>query len=228
MISNLFEAVKANLISGGAYSLIIKAMIVTIVIALIAWITAGIFGAVCSYYMCYKKRAVSLIAEMLCFLFRSTPALLMLLLFYYVFMGSSHISTVIIAGLAIGFYGAGHLAEILTKAIKEVVIRNDSDLEHRLKSVYFTVALPQAMEEAIFPVKRLIIIILQWTTVVGYISVNDLTEVMMQIGQRTMYPFFAISVCILFHIVLVILIEALYNFISKASRKIKMEHDIDI
>ena len=63
---------------------------------------------------------------------------------------------------------------------------------------------------------------------VGYISVNDLTEVMLQIGQRTMYPFFAISVCILFHILLVILIEALYGYLTKKSKKSKLENDVDI
>ena len=215
MLSNIFNAIKANLISGGAYYLIAKAVFVTLIVIVIAWITAIIFGAVCSYYMCYKKKVISRIAESACFLFRSTPALLIMLLMYYVFFKTSHISTTLLAGLAIGFYGAGHLSEIITKSVKESQVCSDPEVMKRLKDAYYTAALPQALEDTMFSIKRLMIQLVQWTTIVGYISVNDLTQVMMQIGQRTMYPFFAISFCVLFHLVLVILIELGYSIIIK-------------
>lgn len=215
MINNLFNAIKLNLISGGAYYLIAKAAVVTVSIAVIAWITTFILGSLCSYFMCYKKKVVSTVVSAICFIFRSIPVLLSLLLFYYVFFITLHISSVILAGIAIGMYGAGHFAEIISKSVKETQVWSDKDVMKRLKASYFSVAFLQAAEDSMYPIKRLMVQLLQWTTVVGYISVNDLTEVMMQIGQRNMYPFFAISFCTLFYIVIVILIEWLFHVICR-------------
>ena len=55
MIGNIMGAIKDNLIAGGAYSLIIKVVIVTFVITVIAWLVAAAVGAVCGYFMCYPS-----------------------------------------------------------------------------------------------------------------------------------------------------------------------------
>ena len=83
MIGNIMSAIKDNLIAGGAYSLIIKAVIVTFVITVIAWLITVAVGAVCGYFMCYRQRAVTMFVEAFSFLFRATPVLLLLLFFYY-------------------------------------------------------------------------------------------------------------------------------------------------
>lgn len=214
-IRNIFDTVINNLISGDAYYIIAKSVIVTIAIGVIAWIVAFLVGGLVSYFMCYEKKVISRIAEAVSFVFRSTPALLMMLLFYYVFLKSSHMNPIIIASLALGFYGAGHFAEIIARGVLQAQKRQDIEVTKRLKNVFYTVALPQSMEETIFNIKRLVIHMFQWTTVVGFITVNDLTEVMNRIGQRTMYPFFSIFVCIIFHMVISIIIEGIFNAIEK-------------
>lgn len=218
-IRNIFEAVSNNLISGDAYYLIAKSVFVTIAIAVVAWIVAFVLGGLVSYFMCYEKKVISRIAEGVCFLLRSTPALLMMLLFYYVFLKSSHVSSFLIAGISIGFYGAGHFAEIIARAVLQAQKTQDVEVTRRLKHVFYSVALPQAMEDTVFMLKRLVIHMFQWTTVVGYISVNDLTEIMTRIGHRTMYPFFSIFVCIIFHLFIAIVLEIIFNSIEKKLKR---------
>lgn len=218
-IKNIFETVTNNLIAGDAYYIIAKSVIVTLAIAVIAWLIAFLLGGFISHFMCYEKKVISRIAEVFCFIFRSTPVLLIMLLFYYVFLKSTHISPVIIASISLGLYGAGHFAEILARCVHEAQTRQDAEVTKRLKNVYYSVAAPQAMEESIFQIKRLTIQLFQWITVAGYITVNDLTEVMNRIGQRTMYPFFSIFVCIIFYMVVTIIIEGIFNAIEKRLKR---------
>lgn len=215
IIRNIFDAVNSNLISGGAYYTIAKSVLVTLVITVLAWFLAGALGALLSYFMSYEKKVISRFAHAFSFLFRSTPVLLALLLFYYVFFKRMHLSGILISALAIGLYGAGQLSEILARQVRIASKNQDVVVIKRLKQVYATVTLPQTVEDTLFMVKRLVILLLQWTTIVGYISVNDLTEVMNKIGQRTMYPFFAIVICILFYLVMTIILEGIFHIIHK-------------
>ena len=214
-IRNIFDAVTNNLIAGDAYYIIAKGVIVTLAITALSWIIAFLVGGFISYFMSYEKKVISRIAEGFSFLFRSTPALLMILLFYYAFFKGSHMNSIIIASLALGFCGAGHFSEIIARGVLQAQKNQDEQVTKRLKKLFYRVAVPQAMEDTIFQIKRLAIQMFQWTTVVGFISVNDLTEVMNRIGQRTMYPFFSIFVCIVFHIVISIIIESIFYVLEK-------------
>lgn len=214
-IRNIFDAINNNLISGGAYYLIAKSVIVTIILVVIAWVVTVAIGSVLSYFMSYHKRGISGLAHSISFIFRSTPVVLLLLLFYYVVFKRLHLSVTLISGVAIGLYGAGNFAQIIARQVREAKKQQDVVVIRRLKQVYFTVTLPQTVEDTLFMIKRLAILLLQWTTIVGYISVNDLTEVMTRIGQRTMYPFFSIFVCIILYLIMTIIIEGMFHAIKK-------------
>ena len=156
-----------------------------------------------------------MLAEGFSFLFRATPVLLLLLFFYYGVFGSVNMNGILLSGLAIGLYGGGHFGEILMKTIRESEDWKNREMRRRLKSAFFTAALPHATGVSLFQVKRLSIQLLQWSTVVGYIGVNDLTEVMLTIGQRNMAPFFGIAFSILLYLIATLLIELAFAWIGK-------------
>ena len=81
---------------------------------------------------------------------------------------------------------------------------------------------PQALEDSLFHEKRLAVSLLQWTKIAGYISVNDLTEVMYGIGHRTMYPFFSIAFTGILYMLITILIEWIFKILEK---KLKESND---
>ena len=146
------SAIKDNLIAGGAYTLIIKAIIVTFVITVIAWLIAVAVGAVCGYFMCYRQRMVTMLAEGFSFLVRATPVLLLILFFYYGVFGSINLNGVLLCGLAIGLYGGGHFAEILMKTIRESEDWTNREMRRRLKRAFFSAALPHATGVSLFHV----------------------------------------------------------------------------
>ena len=214
-ITNIFNAISENLISGGAYYTIAKAVLVTLFMTLTAWLVAAALGILVSYLMCYEKKVVSNIGRGVCFVFRSTPAILAVWLFYYCIFGGIHISGMITGGVAIGFWGAGHLAEILSRAVKKEQRKLGSRISSKLEKVYYTTVIPQALEDSLFDLKRLAVHILQWTAIAGYIGVNDLTEVMYGIGHRTMYPFFSIFFAAILYMIATLAIEGIFHLIKK-------------
>jgi len=219
-INNIFNAISDNLISGGAYYLIAKAVVVTALITVIAWVIAFIVGIGISRLMSYEKKIVSRIGRAICFFFRSVPVLLSIWLLHYCVFGSSTISGIITAGLSIGLFGAGHMAELIAENVRKAQERMKGSMRNKLERVYFRIVVPQALEDSLFHLKRLAVTLLQWTTVAGYISVNDLTEVMYGIGHRTMYPFFSIAFAAILYMLATILIEWAFKFIGKKLKKI--------
>lgn len=219
ILRNLLDAVQNNLISGDAYYIIAKSVIVTFLITMIAWIVAVGLGGLMSYFMAYEKKVLSAVFSSISFLCRSTPVVLLLLLMYYVVFKSINLNLSLLAGFTIGLYGAGHFSEIIARQVMKAKEVQDDIVIKRLQQVYFSVTLPQTMEDTLFMTKRLSIQLLQWTTVVGYITVNDLTEVMNRIGQRTMYPFFSIAICIICYLIATIIIESVFKMIERKIKK---------
>ncbi|MCR5769248.1 MAG: ABC transporter permease subunit [Lachnospiraceae bacterium] len=218
-ITNIFNAISDNLISGGAYYTIAKAVLVTLFMTITAWIVATALGILVSYLMCYEKKVVSSIGRGVCFVFRSVPAIITMWLFYYCILGKLSLSGMITGGVAIGFWGAGHLAEVLARAVKAEQEKISRRTASKLEKVYFTTVIPQALEDSLFDLKRLAVHILQWTAVAGYIGVNDLTEVMYGIGHRTMYPFFSIAFSAILYMIATLLIEGAFKLIGKALKE---------
>lgn len=219
ILRNLLDAVQTNLISGDAYYIIAKGVFTTIAITILVWAITVAFGGVLSYFMSYEIRVLSILSSSISFVLRSTPVLLLLLLMYYVVFQSVNLNLILLSGGTIGLYGAGHFSEMLARQVKRASESQEESLIKRLRHVYFTVTLPQMVEDTAFMTKRLLIQLFQWTTVVGYITVNDLTEVMNRIGQRTMYPFFSIAVCILCYLLGTIVIEVIFQFIEKKMKE---------
>ncbi|MCR5685389.1 MAG: ABC transporter permease subunit [Lachnospiraceae bacterium] len=214
-INNIFNAVSDNLISGGAYYLIAKAILVTLFMTVTAWLVAVSLGVLVSYLMCYEKKVVSGIGRGVCFVFRSVPAILTVWLFYYCLFGRMSLPGMITGGLAIGMWGAGHFAEVLARSVKKEQTRIGERISSKLERVYFTTVIPQALEDSLFDIKRLMVHMLQWTAVAGYIGVNDLTEVMRGIGHRTMYPFFSIFFAAILYMIATLVIEGIFKLIQK-------------
>ena len=222
-ITNIFNAVYNNLISGGAYYQIAKGVLVTAAITVIAWIVAAGCGCLFSYLMCFEKKIVSSIGRGLCFVFRSVPVILIMWLLYYCIFGGGSGSAAIIAGLAIGFWGGGHLSEIVERTVNRMREEVSETIAVRMERVYFSAVVPQALENSLWDIKRLAVHILQWSAVSGYIAVNDLTEVMYGIGHRTMYPFFSVFFTAILYLIATLLIEWLFKFLEKLIKKEESE-----
>ena len=70
-------------------------------------------------------------------------------------------------------------------------------------------------EQSLFEIKRLVCILLQMSSLVGLIGVNDLAQVMLANGLKTRYPFFALACAVMFYLLLQLLIEAVFSRLGR-------------
>ena len=221
------DAVYSNLISGGAYFRIIKAIIVTGIITVAAWIIAMILGMLVSYLTCYEKKLLSGIGRALCFILRSCPVVLLIWLLYYVPVVGFNVPAIAAAALGIGLYGAGSYSEILTRSAKREMESFSENIKKSLSHSHFTAVIPEAIENSLFEIKRLTVLLLQFSSLAGYIGVGELTNVMSTIGHRNMYPFFSIFFCIVLYLIAAAIIEAIFNKLILRIKKRREKEDIE-
>lgn len=212
------SAVKDNLISGGAYSLILRAAVITAVITLCAWILAMAAGTLLAYGATSKRRIPAGIVRGIAFLLRSTPVLLAMLILDYGIFGAVRISSTVIAAIAVGLFGAGSIAELLTDDEDISGVTKTAALQRNLRG-FITKTVQARLAGARREWKRLMIGLLQWTTVAGYIGANDLTKVMQGIGNRTLYPVFSIAFSILLYLVAVLVTEWAFSALGRGKKE---------
>ena len=215
MIRNIYDAVYNNLIGGGAYVRIIKGCIITVLIFVLALLVGSLFAAGLSFLRtsenCWFRRLGTAVA----FLAKGTPLHLALLLWYYTFLGGMHRGGLLIAVLVFGFYAGGHLSDILSRGIRREVQSRNTTVNRRARKEFFTALLPFVTEQSLFEVKRLVCFLLQMSSVVGVIGVNDLARVMLANGLKTQYPFFALACGVIFYLLLQLVIEAFFAWIGR-------------
>lgn len=221
ILLGITDAVYSNLISGGAYYRIIKALAVTVLITVAAWIIAMVLGMIISYMTCYEKKIISGVGRALCFILRSVPVLLTIWLFYYVPAFGINLPAVVASSLAIGLYGAGSFSEILTRSAKHEMENYSDNIKEILSHSHFTAVIPEAVENSLFEIKRLTILLMSLSSLAGYIGTGELVNVMSTIGHRNMYPFFSIFFCMVIYLIAAAIIEAIFNKLITRVRKRK-------
>ena len=210
MIRNIYDAIYNNLIGGGAYLRIIKGCVFTVLIFVLAMCVACLLAAGLSFLRTSGQIWLRRIGVAVSFLTKGTPLYLALLMWYYTFLGGMHRGGVFIAVIVFGLYGGGHLADILSRAIKKETVIRSAAVNRRARREFFSALLPFVTEQSLYEIKRLLCILLQMSSLAGLVGVNDLTQVMLTNGLRTQYPFFALACAVLFYLVVQLLIEVLF------------------
>jgi len=215
MIRNIYDAVYNNLIGGGAYVRILKGCMITVLLFVLALFVGGLFAAGLSFLRTSENRWLRRLGTAVAFLAKGTPLYLALLLWYYTFLGGMHRGGLLIAVLVFGFYAGGHLSDILSRGIRKEVQSRNASVNRRARKEFFTALLPFVTEQSLFEVKRLVCILLQMSSVVGVIGVNDLARVMLANGLKTHYPFFALACGVIFYLLLQLLFEAAFAWLGR-------------
>ncbi len=215
MIRTIYDAIYNNLIGGGAYLRIIKGCVFTLLVFFAALVVGCLFAAVLSFLRTSGQKWLRRLGTAVAFLTKGTPLYLALLLWYYTFLGGMHRGGLVIAVLVFGLYAGGHLSDILSRGIKKEADSRSAAVNRRARREFFTALLPFVTEQSLFEMKRLVCILLQMSSLMGLIGVNDLTQVMLANGLKTQYPFFALACAVVFYLVLQLLIEALFAHIGR-------------
>lgn len=194
-----------TLVDGGSYITILNGIWVTVEISLLSVLIGTVLGAlVCAARMC-KNGLIRSVATVYIAVLRGSPVLLLLMLMYYVVFARSNLSAPLIAVAAFSLNVSAHGAECFRAALTAT----DNMQAEAARTLGFSawqgfclISLPQAVKIAKPTYQSTLVNLIQWTSVVGYVTITDLTRVINNIGSRTMQPLFMILVGMLLYLAL--------------------------
>ncbi len=207
-----------TLIASGAWLSVLQGFWTTLRITAISLLCGTLLAVPICAMRLSGRRLVSVPAKAYVALVRGTPVLMLLMLFYYVVFASSRIDAAWIAVVAFTLHTGAIVSEIMATAVRAVAA-GQIDAAHALGmrgfETFRSVTLPQALWVGLPVYRTAVINLLQWTSVVGYISITDLTRAINFISSRTMQPLFMLFVGILLYLALAYLITGAFALIER-------------
>ncbi len=214
----IINSVHRNLLEGDTYLTILGGLWVTVLLSVLGLFFGTICGAIlCSLRMSkinlFKRSSQLFIAVL-----RGSPVLLLLMILYYAVFAESRINPLIIAVIAFALNSGAHIAELMRSAL-EAVDKRQLEAARMLGfskgKAFLAITLPQAGKIAKPVYQGTIVNTIQWTSVVGYVTITDLTRTVNDIGNRTSDPFFSLFFGVLIYLGLSYLVYALFSIGEK-------------
>jgi His/Glu/Gln/Arg/opine family amino acid ABC transporter permease subunit len=197
----VIDSIYRNLILGDAYKIVLQGLWITILISALGLLLGTVVGAVLCAMRLSRVRLLRWFSHALVSILRGSPVLLLLMILYYVVFADIRISPLIVAIAAFALNSGAHIAEIFRSSLQGVD-RKQVEAARMLGlsrlQAFTAIALPQAARIARPVFQSAAVNLIQWTSVVGYIAITDVTRSVYNIGTRTGDPFFALvcGVCI--------------------------------
>jgi polar amino acid transport system permease protein/polar amino acid transport system substrate-binding protein len=206
------------LIQGGSWKTILTGLWVTIKISFLALLLGTVLGTLVCLLRTRKNPLARGIASIYIAILRGTPVLMLLLLLYYGVFARAGLTPLMVAVVTFALNVSAHVAELLRAAL-DAADRGQAEAARTLGfsawDAFRLVTLPQVLRIAKPVYQSTIVNLIQWTSVVGYVTSTDLTRVINNIASRTMQPLLTISIGMLIYLALSYLVFGIFALSDK-------------
>ena len=212
-INELKEILYRILIQGGSYRVILKGLWTTVQISALSLLLGTLLGAVVCWLRRSRVRVFRASAAAYVVLLRGSPVLMLLMLMYYGVFARSSLGPVSIAVATFSLNVSAHVAELLRASIAATdhgQVEAARTLGFSAWATFRLVTLPQVLRIAKPVYQSTTVNLIQWTSVVGYVSITDLTRVINNIASRTMQPMATILIGMLIYLALAYVVHGLF------------------
>ena len=204
----MFQKFYDLLIAGGAWQTILEGLWATVQISFFALVLGTLLGAGVCAMRRSKHKILKIPASIYIAVLRGSPVLMLLMLFYYVVFAKTDMDALVVAMITFGLNTAAYIAELMRSAL-DATDKGQVEAMRTLAAFRY-VTLPQAAEIAKPVYQSTVINLIQWTSVVGYVTITDLTRVINNISARTMQPLFMIIVGMIIYLGLSYLVTGIF------------------
>ena len=222
MILSLADKLNIILIKGDSWKTILSGLWVTVRISALALLLGTLLGAVICLLRTRKNPLVRGIASVYIAVLRGSPVLMLLLLLYYGVLARSGLKPVTVAVLTFALNVSAHVAELLRSALG-AADRGQAEAARTLGfsawDTFRLITLPQVLRIAKPVYQSTIVNLIQWTSVVGYVTITDLTRVINNTASRTMQPLLTIIIGMLIYLALSYIVFGLFALSDRLGRR---------
>ena len=185
----------------------------TVRISALALLLGTLLGAAVCLLCTRKNPLLRGIASVYIAVLRGTPVLMLLLLLYYGVFARSGLAPLAVAVFTFALNVSAHVAELLRAALR-AADRGQAEAARTLGfsawDAFRLVTLPQVLHIARPVYQSTIVNLIQWTSVVGYVTITDLTRVINNTASRTMQPLLTIIIGMLIYLALSYIVFGLF------------------
>jgi amine acid ABC transporter, permease protein, 3-TM region, His/Glu/Gln/Arg/opine family len=200
---------------------VLSGLLVTLKISVLSVLFGTLLGVgICRLRMS-RFRALRVVSGAYIAVLRGMPVLMLLMMMYYVVFARTDIEADIIAVITFSLNSSAYFAELMRSALlasDKGQVEAARTLGFSRIQAFFLVSLPQAVEIARPVYESTVINLIQWTSVVGYVTITDLTRVINTASSRTMQPVIMICVGMLLYLGVAYLVKALFYFTGKIKK----------
>ena len=214
----LAEKLNVILIKGDSWKTILGGLWVTVQISALALVLGTILGALICLLRTRKNPVARGIASVYIAILRGTPVLMLLLLLYYGVLARAGVTPVMVAVITFALNVSAHVAELLRSAL-EAADHGQAEAARTLGfsawDTFRLITLPQVLRISKPVYQSTIVNLIQWTSVVGYVTITDLTRVINNTASRTMQPLLTITIGMLIYLALSYIVFGLFALSDK-------------
>ena len=209
----LSEILYRILIQGGSYMTILKGLNATIYISFFSMLFGTLLGAFICLLRMSRLKILNIPAKIYIIVLRGSPVLMLLMLMYYGIFARSPLDANTIAVITFSLNVAAHVAELLRASVSATdkgQVEAARTLGLSAWQAFRLITLPQVIRIAKPVYQSTVVNLIQWTSVVGYVSITDLTRVINNIASRTMQPMITIIIGMLIYLALAYIVHGLF------------------
>jgi His/Glu/Gln/Arg/opine family amino acid ABC transporter permease subunit len=224
---SLKEQFAFNFLENRRWEFILTGLKNTLIISLLAVIVGVVLGFLIAIIRSTHDKSGKLkILNMVCHVYltviRGTPAMVQLLIVYYVIFASVDIDKILVAVIAFGLNSAAYVAEIIRSGIMSIDIGQTEagrSLGLSFPQTMWLIIIPQAFKNVLPALASEFIVLLKETSISGYIGLMDLTRGGDIIRSQTYEALFPLLMVAAIYLVLVMVLSWL---VSRLERRLRV------
>ena len=227
----LSEKFYQSFIQDNRWTYLTKGIFNTFIITIMAALMGIVIGFIVAIIRSsHDKNGGLKIPNFICHVYltiiRGTPAMVQLLIIYYVIFASVNVNKVLAAILAFGINSGAYVAEIIRSGIMSIdkgQFEAGRSLGLGFPRTMISIILPQALKNVLPALANEFIVLIKETSISGYIGLTDLTkggDIIRSITYEPMMPLLAIA-CIYLAVVMILSagVSRLERRLNKDGRK---------
>ena len=166
-------------------------------------------------------KILNVICKLYLTVIRGTPAMIQLLIMYYIVFGSVDVSKRLVAILTFGINSGAYVAEIIRSGIM-YVDQGQFEAGRSLGLTYvqtmWYIIIPQAFKNVLPALGNEFITLLKETSICGYIALTDVTHGANTVRSQTYEPYMPLFAAALIYLVSVSVLSALISRLERRMR----------
>lgn len=219
---DFFELIDKIFIRDGGWLTILKGLQVTVEISVLSLVLGTLLGSLLCFLRVGKFTPLKIAAQVYISIIRGSPVLMLLMLLFYGILARAGLSPILVAVITFSMHTAAHVAELLRSslmALDKGQVEAARTLGFSKFQAFKLVTLPQLARIAKPVYQSTVVNLIQWTSVVGYVTITDLTRVINNIASRTMQPMITIAGGMIIYLAISYIVYGIFHLTER--RKIQ-------